>query len=460
MKAQFKILNIALLSFVLVLAGCQKPESRFVLDGECDIEALTLDDQYTGSIDLKQRTVVVAIPETYNEEQMTLTTLKLSAGATADIKVGDKLNLTAPRVMTVSNGNTYQEFTLSVKHDEAHILSFVINGEYAGIINEGMRTITVQVPAGTDLSRLTPMITVSEGATVTPASGMACDFTNPVEFTVTYNTASTTYTVTVKEMGKPKALYIGLAATQQQLNIEEQTACTWLLTSVEGAQYASMADITAGAVDLSECKVIWWHLHKDGGIDGKGQFENNAAEALLAAKALQTYYQAGGNFLLTRYATYLPAYIGEADCVPNNCWGQNEDNAETVGGPWDFSIAGHTDHALWQGLIMNPERPENVFVCDAGYRITNSTAQYHIGTDWGGYDDRDMFRSRTGAIDIAGGNDAVVAWEYKATAEHGGIICIGSGCYDWYSVAGDAGTEYYHANIAKITENAINYLSE
>lgn len=458
MKAQIKILHIALLFFALVMTGCRKPDSPFALDGECDIVSLTLDDQYTGSIDLARRTVVVAIPEAYSEELMTLTALKLSAGATANVKVGDKLNLTAPRMISVTNGNTYQEFTLSVKHDEAHILSFVINGEYAGLINESMRTITVQIPSGTDLAHLTPTITVSPGATVTPAGGIACDFTHPVEFTVTYNTASTTYTVTVKEMGKPKALYVGLAATQQQLNSEEQAACTWLLTSVEGAQYASMADIAAGAVDMSECKVIWWHLHKDGGIDGKGQFENNAGDALLAKDNLAAYYHAGGNLLLTRFATYLPAYIGEADCVPNNCWGQNEENAETVSGPWEFSIAGHTGHPLWQNLLMNAERPENVFTCDAGYRITNSTAQYHIGTDWGGYDNREMFRKKTGAVDIAGGADAVVAWEYLRTAEHGAIICIGSGCYDWYSVAGDAGTEYYHANIAKITENAINYL--
>ena len=76
------------------------------------------------------------------------------------------------------------------------------------------------------------------------------------------------------------------------------------------------------------------------------------------------------------------------------------------------------------------------------------------------YETREVFRSKTGAVDIASGNDAVVAWEYSATPEHGAIICIGSGCYDWYSVAGNAGTEYYHANISKITENAINYLKK
>ena len=75
--------------------------------------------------------------------------------------------------------------------------------------------------------------------------------------------------------------------------------------------------------------------------------------------------------------------------------------------------------------------------------------------------DRDVFHEKTGAYDIAGGPDAVVAWEFRKTAEHGAIICIGSGCYDWYTAADPSEyTSYYHENIAKITENAFNYLKQ
>lgn len=453
-------LSLFIIPCSLLLVSCEKKTEDFYLSGDCEVLSLTLDDQYTGVVNNKARTIVVAIPETYDEHAMTITGLTLSDGAVANKRVGDRLNMTTPQLFRVENGDVFFDYSLSVKHDEARILSFVINGQFLGVINQTAHTISVQVPAGTNLKALTPIVTTTEGATLTPANGVAQDFTNPVDYTVTFNTASLTYTVTVTEMSAPHVLYVGLAATQQQLPIEEQTACMWLLSNVEKAAYASFSELGAGHVDLSECKVIWWHLHKDGGIDGKGQFENNAVEALAAIDALKAYYQAGGSFFLTRYATYLPAYLGEADCVPNNCWGQKEDEAETVGGPWEFSIAGHTDHALWQNLVMKTDAPENIFTCDAGYRITNSTAQYHIGTDWGGYDDRDAFRTKTGALDIAGGNDAVVAWEYLRTTGHGAIVCIGSGCYDWYSVAGEAGTEYYHANIAKITENAINYLKQ
>jgi len=60
-------------------------------------------------------------------------------------------------------------------------------------------TISLTVPYGTDLTSLTPTITIT-GASVTPASGTAQDFTYPVEYMVTAADGSTkTYTVTVAE---------------------------------------------------------------------------------------------------------------------------------------------------------------------------------------------------------------------------------------------------------------------
>ncbi|MGQ9847243.1 MAG: DUF5018 domain-containing protein, partial [Bacteroidales bacterium] len=40
------------------------------------------------------------------------------------------------------------------------------------------------MPYGTDVTNLTPTITISQGATISPLSGVAQDFTNPVQYTV------------------------------------------------------------------------------------------------------------------------------------------------------------------------------------------------------------------------------------------------------------------------------------
>lgn len=59
-------------------------------------------------------------------------------------------------------------------------------------------SISLQVPYGTDLTALVPLITLADGATVTPESGTAVDFSSTVTFTVTGSDGtSTDYTVTV-----------------------------------------------------------------------------------------------------------------------------------------------------------------------------------------------------------------------------------------------------------------------
>lgn len=79
---------------------------------------------------------------------------------------------------------------------ECNITAFSI-GSSVGTISG--TTIKVDVPVGTDVTALTPTITVSEGATVSPTSGTATDFSSAVTYTVTAEDTTTTkdYTVTV-----------------------------------------------------------------------------------------------------------------------------------------------------------------------------------------------------------------------------------------------------------------------
>jgi hypothetical protein len=63
--------------------------------------------------------------------------------------------------------------------------------------------ISVSVPNDTDITGLVPTITISDGASVSPASGTAQDFSSPVTYTVTAADGETTaeYTVTVGVAG-------------------------------------------------------------------------------------------------------------------------------------------------------------------------------------------------------------------------------------------------------------------
>lgn len=458
----FKQLCIAT-ALLTAVAGCNDDNtSNLRLDGDTWLESLTL-DEYEGVIDNDAMTVVVGVPETYDVSAMTVSAISASAGAETSVRVGDVLNFTYPQSVTVRNGDAYLDYTVSVQHDAASITSFVLNGSYIGVINQTNRTILVRVPTTEDVTNMVPAIGLSEGATVTPASGEAQDFTEPVEYTVTYRTASATYTVTVEQSDAPSAVYVGLATSISELNLEEQEAANWMLQNVANSQYVSFDDVRTGRVDLSECRVMWWHLHIDGGIDNRDRFTSSAPAAIQAVTAVRDFYEAGGSLLLSRYATYYAVDMGAtADGNnPNNCWGQVEESGEITGGPWSFYVDDNASHPVFQGVVSSIDGRNGVYTCDAGYRITNSTAQWHIGSDWGGYATLDDWRNLHGGLDLAyGGDGAVVVWEYPENAAGGRIVCIGSGAYDWYSYGVDASADQYHANVATMTQNALNYLSE
>ena len=462
-----RIINIiGVICMICGLSACSEDNtSDLNLDGDCMVTALALDN-YQGTIDLASHSIIVRLPEVYETSAMKVTTLTLSNGATCNISQGASMNMDAAKVLHVSNGDAYIDWTIQVLHDEARILSFVINDIYTGSIDQEAKTITVYVPASVSISELAPSIIYSPNATITPGTGVAQDFSHPITYTVKNNSAETTYTVTVVAIDKPAALFVGSAATMSELDSEAKAACEWMLGNVPGSLYASFADLRAGTLDLSDCKVIWWHWHVDWAVDGHDAFVAKGTDVLDTKNELRSFYENGGALLLTRYATNLPSFIGVTGddewTTPNNCWGGEEASAELCGGPWTFRIFdGQNEHPIWQNLIAGDNANE-VYCTDAGYHITNSTAQYHIGTDWGGFDDYDAWTGRTGAKILGvGGDGAIVAWEYPAHDGKGGIVCIGSGCYDWYSYTFEAGyVENYHKNIAIITQNAINYLTK
>lgn len=464
MKSILNKITLLLLAstIIFITSRCSDDNtSNLHLDGDTWISSFTLDNNYSGVIDRAAKTITIRVPEIYDTKAMTITSIEISDGAKASLNVGDVVNFSFPKVIKITNCDVYMDYTILIKHDEAKILSFKLNDTYTGVIDQTKRNIMIRIPSSVNVKNLVPIIITSPGATVKPESGMAVDFTNPVDFTVMNNTASTVYKVTVIPTDAPSAVYVGLTASIDLLNPEEKEAASWMLNNIANSQYISFEDIQAGRVDLNECKLMWWHFHVDGGIDTMSKFEKAAPSAINALNKIKELYNNGMNLLLTRYATFYAAKLGATldGKSPNNCWGQSEETGEITSVPWSFSIKGHESHPLYKNLVMLNGETSNVYTCDSGYRITNSTAQWHIGSDWGGYMNNDIWKQKTGGMDLGyGGDGAVVVWEYLPQNNKGGIVCIGSGCYDWYSFGLDVSTDKYHKNVAQITENAINYL--
>lgn len=103
--------------------------------------------------------------------------------------------------MTAENGaaKTYTVTITEAKpSNKAAIKVFRIGG-IQGKIDDTAGTITVEVPANVDITKITPTIETVEAGTVVPASGEVMDFTNPVTYTVTSQsgTSRKVYKVTV-----------------------------------------------------------------------------------------------------------------------------------------------------------------------------------------------------------------------------------------------------------------------
>lgn len=110
---------------------------------------------------------------------------------------GETVKITGNR-FTMPAGNV----TITCKWETATVASsgitgFSING-VAGAVNNSTNTITITMPRGTDVTKLTPVIATNGVKSLTPGSGETVNFTNAVTYTAAMEDGSSkTYTVTV-----------------------------------------------------------------------------------------------------------------------------------------------------------------------------------------------------------------------------------------------------------------------
>ena len=135
--------------------------------------------------------IVTVIPDDgYQMEADSLTyTLAKDKGETVKI-TGNKFTMPACDVTITCKWETA---TTTAKG----ITSFSISG-VVGAVNNTTNTITITLPRGTDVTKLTPVIATNGVKSLTPGSGETVDFTNAVTYTAAMEDGSSkTYTVTV-----------------------------------------------------------------------------------------------------------------------------------------------------------------------------------------------------------------------------------------------------------------------
>ncbi|WKK80471.2 DUF5018 domain-containing protein [Marivirga arenosa] len=154
-----------------------------------------------------------------------------------------------------------------------------MNPPVSGVINEEAFSISLDVPSGTDITDLSPEISISDKATVVPASGTAQDFTSPVVYTVTAENGTVAeYTVTVNVLENTEAIIdtfifkgfeTELAATIDEENktitalIPRKYDLTKLIPTIEISEFATVTPASETEIDFSK-DVIFTVVAEDG----------------------------------------------------------------------------------------------------------------------------------------------------------------------------------------------------
>lgn len=445
-----------LVTMIFCLQSCDNDNtSNLLLDGQTRIEAITVSG-FEGVIDQTANVISVNVSTDVNLSDLSIDAITLSEGASCDYPVGTKFDGTVPRAIKVVNGNVFNTYTVSVKHDNVEFLTFTLNGKYAGTIDNVSRTIQCYVPMETDVTAMQVSFTVNEGTTVTPESGSLIDFSQPVKFTATQRTAIIEYTVTViqDDMSQAPKAFIGNASSVDGLGDEAKAACRWMLENVPNTRFISIQDIIDGRVRLDDFKMIWCHFDW---TDWPGQLWDSR-------DFFNSYWLRGGAILASRDgARYINDVwrIARDQQSPNNMFGG--ESYETLTDNLGFTITGHESHPIYEGI--SPDENGRIVLLSKGCSNTNRTLQW--GIDWDPYGSMSGWEERTGAKALASGHEydinrvTIAEFEpYEALKgfTSGRVITIGTPAYEWYDR--NNAENPYRENMIQLTKNAINYLCQ
>jgi hypothetical protein len=450
-----------ILAMFFMITACENnfETGGFDVDSPSNVTSFKING-VAGEIDQKTGKINITLP--YGSD---ITAVKpeiiLEEGATSNLDITVPANFTNPVKFRVVNGNLFKDYEVKVVV-LSPIKSFKING-VAAIVNDVSKTITMTLPESTDLTVLKPIIELTEGVSISPASGATIDFTNAVTFTITSNGKSVNYTANV---GLPVTglvvAFLGTAATRAEItNMDEITAADWFFSTFNGAKYISFGSIENGA-DLSDVDVIWWHFDSAANLPA-------IAYKPAVTTALKNFRTNGGNLLLTSFASQYVDALGivPSGKGPNNVFGDFLPNGFVDANSWGMSFVGHENHPIFEGLITFETGKANLL--QGGTFRLNHTAWWFV-PEWGGYGNGEGWRSQTGGTNLASEawdnnlDGRVTIAEFPNTSANKNVVVISMGAYDWYNETNSSGVpsqaNEFITNIKLLTQNSINYLAK
>jgi subtilisin family serine protease len=172
---------------------------------------------------------------TYSEVKSTILTTGDSIASLASTTVSGKRVNALSALQSVTPGKAIVTFNFT-------------SPSTTGSINEGAKTASLTVPYGTNVTALVPTITLSAGATLSPLSGVAQDFSSSTVYTVTAVDGTTQgYDVTVTE-ASPSTI---ATATSTSYTVSDGAS------TITGVPYSTTQAVFLAAMTKGEDNQTW-----------------------------------------------------------------------------------------------------------------------------------------------------------------------------------------------------------
>lgn len=472
---KIRIISSILLSG-LIFTACEEDWKKLDLDSQVDIVDFTIRNR-KGIVDDQNQTIVLSLPAGTTDLKSLVPTISISAGAVIVPASGEAIDLSSPVEYTVTSGSVYKTYLVTISALEAAVIDMIVDGSSA-IFNEEAGEIYLQVNYGTDITNLAPVISLSEEASISPASEIAQDFSNPVTYTLTSGTVTKDYKVTTvvkvaPDMSKgsigDKIGFIGLGADKNNLlDDDEQAAADWFFAEYPDGVYLSWDAIAGGAVNIYEYKVIWWHY------DASSELPSQPANETII-QLFHDYLKDGGNYFFSGHACQYFWNIGRITNDFNKVIGNGGgfENGDT----WTIGVnlpgADHRGHPIYKNIQFDEGDGFYTFpVLGPGWREDHNYVMVGFG-DYYKRGNGDVLTYANFVQDLdaewlgvwGGIRDYYMAGVLELKANEtfkGKAIYIGIGGFEWnQNPQGDInpeGRNVYQDNINQVSKNSIEYL--
>ncbi|REE05538.1 DUF4960 domain-containing protein [Marinoscillum furvescens] len=370
-----------------------------------------------------------------------------------------------------------------------------------GVVDAAAQTVVFQPFAPrTDLTSVVIEVTLPEGVTVSPASGVAQDFSSgPVTYTISNGVEELAFEVTVTAEFAASIAFVGDANASGSITEPDMAAAFAFLSTEfgEDLEYIPFSSVNADALQYIEVVVYYQDTDK-GNNPGMLEAIPVSAQAQSVVDAFKEWHANGGDFVLAGHATqylnqlgripadgdksyadngWAPRIFGSGDGFDNpDQWGinvnLNVNSIETVSTTdWDRS-----SHPILEGAtfsdVANPAEGTTydhpiVPLIAAGYKedhnsmwdinaapITDHVDAFDKADKWEAAMEATIIGTWGHVVDLCCG--AVVELHPRAAAAgEGAIIVIGPAAYEWEQ---DGSANAFVDNNASLTVNSINYL--